>query len=400
MKKKLLFVDDDINILQGLKRMLRPYHKEWQVAIAESGQQALDILGESEFDCIISDMRMPGMDGATLLTKVYEKYPHVTRFILSGHADSEPIMQAVPVTHQYLAKPCDPEELVSIIKRACDLHNLIEDDNLKAIIGKVDILPSRPDVYANLSSTLSDDNASMEDVAEIIEKDIAITAKILQVVNSAFFGLAQNISNIRDAVAYLGLNTVKGLVLSEEVHRTFNKISNIPGFSLDQEYRNANLSGHIAKKLLKNRSQADDAFMAGVLHRIGRLVIAQYSPDKLKIVLAEEKTQDKPLVEIEKAHIGAPMSYIGAYLLGLWGLPYPVIEAVAHYHTPWNVPHETFQVLDALYVANRLIADMETADQQADSTINLDYLEQLGVADHLPQWQTIAAEQMSLGAEE
>ncbi len=391
MRKKLLFVDDEKNILQGLKRMLRPY-KDWQISIAESGGEALDMLAQSEYDCIISDMRMPGMDGAALLTEVHDKYPHVTRFVLSGHADAEPIMQAIPVTHQFLAKPCSAEQLVDTIKRACELHSLIKNDNLIAVIGKVDTLPSRPDVYAELMGALAKEDVSLNDVASIIEKDMAISAKILQVVNSAFFGLAQNISSVKNGVSYLGMSVIKTLVLSEEVFRTFENVGDIPGFSIDKEHRDSALSAHIAKKILKSGPEADNAFMAGMLQCIGRLIIAQYEPALLGEILKEQKDSDMPLYQIEQEKIGAPCSYIGAYLLGLWGLPYPVVEAVAHCHTPWAVPHKEFQALDALYLGNCLLAEFQADDSASVMPINTDYLEKLGAIEQLPAWRGIAAE--------
>ncbi len=393
-KKRLLFVDDDADVLRGLKRMLRPFSKEWEVAMASSGAEALKMMEETHFDCVISDMRMPQMSGAQLLTKVFEKHPHVARFVLSGHADSQPILQAIPVTHQYFSKPCTPEQLTNAVRRALSLHSFIQEDELKQIIGQVDSLPSRPQVFAELTRALTDENTSLEDVGKIIETDVAVSAKLLQVVNSAFFGLPQNMSKVKDAAAYLGVNMIKSIVLSEEMYRSFKVANQIPGFSLDEEYKKSFMCAQVAKKLVSNKDDSENAFMAAVLHRTGRLVLAQYLPDKFTEVLTEHQNSDRAMPEIEKEIIGASNEYVGAYLLGLWGLPYPVVEAVAHHNQPWVVEHDEFQILDALYVATHLVADVH--EHPKDTDLNLEYLDKLNVSKNLDQWRQMTEELIGL----
>src|SRR5262245_37814840 len=99
--KKILFVDDEPNVLQGLERMLRSMRHEWEMQFAMSGPAALERLAEQTFDVIVSDMRMPGMTGAQLLTEVSQRHPHIVRIILSGQADQEDILRSVGPTHQY-----------------------------------------------------------------------------------------------------------------------------------------------------------------------------------------------------------------------------------------------------------------------------------------------------------
>ncbi|MBA3581069.1 MAG: HDOD domain-containing protein [Gammaproteobacteria bacterium] len=389
MKKRVLFVDDEENILSGLQRMLRPYREEWDIEFASSGQEALAKLAQSNFDCIVSDMRMPGMNGAVLLEEVHKRSPNMVRFILSGHADMEPIMQALPVTHQFLAKPCAPEKLVEAIRRACDLHNMIEDAGLRKIVGTVEALPARPMIYAEIARQLADPNCEIEVIANVIEQDIAITTKLLKVVNSAFFGLPRNISDVQEAVSYLGLGTVKSLVLSEEMAKCFSIGNKVPGFSIDYEQILGVQVANVAKKLIKEKKPSEDAFMAGMLHRVGRLILAQHAPDKL-IEIQKLETQNQQRDAAEIAVLGNRSGHVGAYLLGLWGLPYPVVEGVAHQCCPWEVTHEGFQVLDALYVAICLVGDKNGAPIKLDEG----YLDKLGVKNKLPEWREIAAKVM------
>ena len=388
--KRLLFVDDEADILRGLKRMLRPYKDEWDVVVANSGDEALQLLDEKEFDCIVSDMRMPKMNGAELLTQVYEKHPHVARFVLSGHADTKPILQAVPVTHQFLSKPCTPDQLTNVVNRALNLHNLVQAAEIKKAIGQVDSLPSRPQIFSKLTVALTNDNTSLEDIANIIEEDIGVSAKVLQVVNSAFFGLPQNMTEVKAAVSYLGVNMIKSLVLSEEMGRSFIAADSVPGFSIDTEYKKSFMCAHVAKKMIKNREDSENAFMAGVLHRIGRLVLAQHMAQKMVQIMIEHKKKERPLSDIEIELVGATSECIGAYLLGLWGLPYPVVEAVAHCQEPWVVPHKEFQILDALYLAINLVHEFENDGKPED--INMKHLQKLGVADKLDEWRAMSQE--------
>jgi len=213
VKTTALFVDDEPNILSGLKRMLRVMREQMDFYFAESGREALEILAGQRIDVIVSDMRMPGMDGATLLTTVQERYPHVVRIMLTGHADEEAILRTVGVVHQFLAKPAAPDSLKAVLLRACALQELMQNDQLKSLVTSLGKLPSLPAIYAELQRKLLDPDCSIGEVAAIIEKDMAMSAKVLQLVNSAFFGLYKHIDSTIRAVNLLGLDTVKTLVL-------------------------------------------------------------------------------------------------------------------------------------------------------------------------------------------
>ena len=216
-KRRILFVDDEPNILDGLRRMLRSMRKEFDLYFAESGKEALELMNQNEFDVVVSDMRMPGMDGAELMTEIQKRYPHSIRIMLTGQADEESTLRTIGVVHQFLAKPCDPEKLKNILLRASALHRLMIDGKLKDIVSSIDTLPSLPSVYVKLQKKIREPEASLDDIGEIISQDIAMTAKILQLVNSAFFGLYQKVESPARAVKLLGLDTIKALVLVSQI---------------------------------------------------------------------------------------------------------------------------------------------------------------------------------------
>src|ERR1017187_6368046 len=113
--KNLLFVDDEVRVLQGLQRQLYGMRNEWNMNFKEGGAKALDFMASAPVDVIVTDMMMPGMDGAQLLTEVMKRHPDTIRIVLSGHADREAILRLVGPAHQYLSKPCDAEELRNAI---------------------------------------------------------------------------------------------------------------------------------------------------------------------------------------------------------------------------------------------------------------------------------------------
>ena len=185
MKKQLLFVDDESKILDGLRRMLRPMRDEWDMSFAESGKEALELMEKEHFDVIVSDMRMPGMDGAELLEKVRKGHPDVVRIVLSGHSEMEAVVKTLGSVHQYLSKPCEASKLKEVISRALLLRNILANDQLMKTITRMTSMPSLPQLYVNLNKELKCTEVNMNRVSKIIENDVGMTAKILQLISSS-----------------------------------------------------------------------------------------------------------------------------------------------------------------------------------------------------------------------
>ena len=204
MKKRILFVDDEDMVLQGLRRMLRPLREEWDMEFAESGVKALELMAQHPFDVIVSDMRMPGMNGAELLNEVMVRHPKTVRLILSGQAEKDLIVKCVGATHQYLAKPCEPDALRATVARTTSLEFNISNERIRAVVSRIDKLPSLPSLYIELNKVLAEEDVSMEQVGEVVRKDIAMTCQVLKIVNSAFFGLRREVTTPDEAASYLG----------------------------------------------------------------------------------------------------------------------------------------------------------------------------------------------------
>ncbi|GMT41943.1 MAG: two-component system response regulator [bacterium] len=396
MSKRVLFVDDDPEVLSGLKRMLWEMEGGWDMVFAESGREALEILAKRPIDVVVSDMRMPGMDGAQLLAEVMNKYPNIVRIVLSGHSEREMILKSVGPTHQYLSKPCDQDTLIYTVERACDLRILLEDESLKSMVTQLDTLPSLPSLYTEIIAELRLDNCSMKKVGEIISKDVGMTAKILQLVNSAFFGLPQHISTPEQAVTLLGLDTIRALVMSVHIFTQFDR-HRIKRFPIDDISKHSLAIGVYAKEISRleriDNKAVDDAFIAGLLHDVGAIVLAANLPEKYNEVLDLLEKESLKLHEAEQMVFKATHSEVGAYLLGLWGLPDPIVEAVFFHHYPMKSLDIKFSPITAVYAANTIDAELNPSNAgEADSQIDIDYLKKVGVADRFPIWKEACRE--------
>jgi HD-like signal output (HDOD) protein len=389
---QILFVDDEPNVLQGLQRMLRPMRQEWEMEFADSGAQALAKLSEHPFDVVVSDMRMPKMDGNQLLTEVMQKHPHMVRIILSGHSDQEVILKSVGIAHQYLSKPCDPDALKATVARAIALRDLMANVLLKRLVSQMQSLPCLPSLYLELVEELGKPEASVKVIGEIISKDVAMTAKILQLVNSPFFGVFKRVSSPAEATSLLGLDIVKSLVLSIHVFSQFDQ-AGVPEMPLEQLWSHSLKVGQYAKQIARaegqDRRMADDAFMAGVLHDTGKLILASNFSDWYSQAIGLSKEKQEPLADLETQLFGTSHGEVGAYLLGLWGFSHPLVEAVAFHHHPSRSPAGGFSVLTAVHVANALAHSESRSDgpANASSALDIEYIANLKLTDRVPLWR-------------
>jgi HD-like signal output (HDOD) protein len=395
MKKRILFVDDEAMVLQGLQRMLRSMRAEWEMEFVESAEAALALLDKKPFDVIVSDMRMPRMNGAELLAEVMKRHPTTVRLILSGYADKDLILKCVGSTHQYLAKPCDAESLKATVARASNLEDSLRNGRLKTLVCQMTRLPSIPKLYMEVVEKASRADTSVEEIGAIIGRDISMTVQVLKLTNSAFFGLSRQFSSASEAVAYLGLDTIKSLVLSIHAFSQFDK-SETGAFKIESLWNHSLQVARSAKRISKLEGQepkaVEESFTAGLLHDIGKLVLAVNMPKEYTEVirLAESGLE---LPQAEHQVFGANHADVGGYLIGLWGLPVPVVEAVALHHCPGRATQLTFSPLTSVHAANVLEWERPDAGNGVPPPLLDDaYLGQVGVSSRLSAWRKALAE--------
>ncbi len=383
---RILFVDDEPQVLESLRDALRPRRREWSPSFATGGEAALTELAGERFDVVVSDMRMPGMDGATLLRRVQELQPDAVRIMLTGSTDREVLARAASVVHRFLSKPCDLDELARVVGEAGALGDRPGDDRLHHLAAGATLLPSAPLLYAELSALVASESAGMREIAQVIERDVAITAKVLQLVNSAFFSLPRPIARIEEAISYLGLGTLKAIVLSAEAMGAFRPAPPIDDFPIERLERHAAAAASLARELVTAPAARDKAFTAGMLHNIGWLVLAAYEPEHVAAVLAMAKAGDRSLTSIEHDRGESSHALVGSHLLELWGLPKTIVTAVAHHHDHAEPAGPGVDAIAATYLAVALLREQETG-----TPVDIDYVTALGVVDSLDAWRTLAA---------
>lgn len=393
MSTRILFVDDEPMLLKGLERSLRGMRREWYMEFAPGGRQALEALAHAPFDVVVTDMRMPEIDGARLLEEIKIKYPRIMRFVLSGQSDRETILRSIGATHQYLSKPCDLQDLKQKINQALALRELLESPKLKEMVSRLDTLPSLPDLYVSLTQALSDSEVTVGKIADIIRRDMGMTTKVLQLVNSAFFGLPSQVSSPQHAVSLLGIDNLRAVVLSLHVFSEFEgRQDPIIAGLWPSSLRVAAFARAIIRAEKGSQRAEDDAFAAGLLHDVGRLVLASSCSKEYLAVLESSRGGKITCAEAESQMFGCTHAEVGAYLLGLWGLPASVVQAVAWHHAPARSAATDFGPVIAVHVAVEFDHRLHPDPNNQIPTLDENFLGKLALLDRTATWWDICRE--------
>jgi HD-like signal output (HDOD) protein/ActR/RegA family two-component response regulator len=396
MAREILFVDTDNYMLKALKRVFRR-EQQWQVHYADGAEAALAILKAHPIKILFTEVRLTGTSGLELLREVRSRYPEVVRIIFSGYTSQDVLIQSIGLAHQYLAKPCDDQQLLDTLLRAFTVQKLVRHKGLKELVAGLTGLPSLPSLYVEIMEELGREEPSLERVGEIISQDIGIAAKVLQIVNSPFFGLMHEIQNPARAVGLLGLDIIRAMVLSAGTFSKFDKVR-AKGFSMEDLWQHGMQTAGFAKCLAQANGSPlkveEAAFIAGLMHDIGKLVVAANKPDAYEGVLARVAETQEDFHQAEWTVYQADHAALGGYLLGLWGIPDEVLQAVAYHHTPQQGRDKGVTALTLVHVANAFSnqgADLVAAEF-ALMGLDRDYLATAGVWDALPGWRHVCLE--------
>ena len=380
---RILFVDDDAQILDGIRRSMHCMRGEWRMRFCSEPLAALNELSTEPADVVVSDMRMPGMDGSEFLAEVKQRYPETVRILLSGQAESESIIRATRSAHRYLSKPCDAPRLKAAITRTANLKAVLNDSHLAAMAGGVDTLPTPPKAYQELVECIRNPNSAIADAARIIRQDVAMTAKVLKLANSGFFGIREPVQSIDRAVAFVGMEAMSALVLGQELFNSKNPVT-LPGFSLERLGRHSFECAAWARAVAVYQHcsprVADAAFLCGVLHDVGRLVFATRVPPSAP---AERERWLSEITMNMKTHHAS----VGGYLLGLWGFPEAIVEAIVWHHTPSQCGDMGFGLCGLVHVGDYLSHVSQPQSEQSTALgLEPGYLQDRGLAERLPEW--------------
>lgn len=391
----VLFVDDEPQALRDLERQLIAADVDWECEFASSGEEAIELMECSKFDAVVTDMRMPGMDGAVLLNYVSDHFPETVRIILSQASDRDAVLRSIVSMYQFLPKPCDAQVLKTTIDRGCSLRDILVSDSLQQLVGGLSHLPSVPTIYRQLTQELRNDDASISSIGRIVAQDAAMTAKVLQLVNSAIFCLSHHISDPIKAVSLLGASTLKSLVLAIGIFQEFEDLGT-SGFSADVLMHHCLRVSRMTKRIGQSESldarALEDAMTAATLHDIGKLILHWIDPKTCAQAALKAEIDDIPLWQSERAIFGADHAAIGAYLLSVWGLPQSIVEIVALHHTPTQAYEMSFSPLTAVVASNFLCRapvhpPLPTPDEEL-----VRYFEMVACGERLPHWHNSCGE--------
>ena len=389
--KRILFVDDEPKILTGLCRSLRSFRNEWEMVFAEGGAAALEQLASVPFDVVVSDARMPGMEGSVLLRKVMEIHPDSARMVLSGQCSRASVLQYVAVAHQFLSKPCEPETLRSAVQRVCKMREAFQDEVTRKAISRNQWLPSQARLTNELAAATDSPAASVGNLAAIIARDIGMTAKVVQLVSSGFFGSPQHIASAADAVKLLGLDTIRSLFGPSAGLQLCSDDGQEEDLQLltDHSFAVAAAARQIMESLTDDQTMIADAHLAGVLHHVGTLALSDFTH--------EYPRQQNPATNMQRANNrgNAPSDSAeagpdpGGYLVALWGLPDPIVQAIAYHRIPAACPERVVGPLLAVHVANALLDQAPGPMDEGCERLAMDYLEETRSIDRLGCWHEI-----------
>ncbi len=401
MKRTILFVEEQPQARRELEQSLGPLAGTFEMTFVGSASDALERIEQQAFDAVVTDLRLALINGAQLLNEVMQRQPKVLRFVLSDLSDRQATMKCVGTAHQFISKPCDPQVLAAALERALAYESWLPGEKVRSLLAQLHKLPSPPQLYFEVVKALQSPDASLETVGALIARDPAMTAKILQLVNSAVFGLKRTVASPAEAVMYLGIDTTKSVILLAHSFSYFDQVKDAD-FSVENLWRHSIRTGNFARWIAGlerlDKERVEESYTAGMLHDLGKLALAANLPQQYSEAAMLAASRNVPLWEAEEEVLGANHAELGASMLAIWGLPVAIIEAVALHHHPARFLSQAFCPLTAVHAANAI----EHAESSGANNlpVDADYLAQLGLDQRLPIWWEHCRQQEKQAAED
>ena len=379
VRPRIVFVEPRNDVLHALERLLKQDARRWSLVFVHTFEQAFGSIELLPADVVVASIDPARSDDIMALERLKAVHPTTVRLVFGAPAARENVVRVAPLCHQYLVKPFDVLRLHDRLDRALAMRELLVQPALRAAVGDTESLPSPPAILIELRSALDARATTAADVARIVEQDPALTAKLLQLANSAFFGTSRKyaagtVVSIEDAVILLGMATVEQLALITGLFVAFEGEEDTLGISPDRLRQHTTLVAEVAGNLMTSRRFAEEAFMGGLLHDIGKLVLASRFSDTYRHIAPQSRRSKVPVWKVEIEQYGASHAEVGAYLLGCWGLPRIVVEAVAYHHRPSLLGRTHFDPVGAVHVADALVQEMDAPlnDPSGDASLALD----------------------------
>jgi HD-like signal output (HDOD) protein/CheY-like chemotaxis protein len=401
MRTRVLFVDDDPLIRAALERSCRRCAKHWEIAAATCATEALARMAERPFDVVVSDLHMPEMDGADFLEQIATRFPSTARLVLSGYAEEAIARKAAHFAHRYLSKPTNVPDLIVAVDQAAAWQRTICNRALHQALTSCKTLPTPPALYTQIVAATQSETTDVGEIAKLVEKDISLSAKLLQLINSSFFGIGRRISLVEQAISLLGMVRLRGLLLAEEIFRKFDSHGLLPESSLTALWRHAALVSETSMRISLLEKQTGDrpeqAYTAGLLHDLGILFLAAQSPEAFVAIREEAARGESSVWQIESRVLGVTHADLGGALLSLWGLPPRIVEGVTYHHGPTQSDYGGLCAVSTVHAADAFVSQLLGYDGLPQFSACLPVLDEqhlanIGMAPRKESWEAIAVQ--------
>lgn len=387
----ILFVDDEEHLLQGLRRLLHSHRQEWTMTFCNSGEEAVRRMAAEHFDIVVTDMRMPEVDGSRVLFESYLNCPSTMRCVLSGQSERAQTCKVSGTAHQFLSKPTQQMELEEMVARVERLSHTSLSEELRLAATRLAAIPCQPHILALLSAELTRPDPQMDAIAKLVSRDVGMSAKVVQLVWSSFFGLPRKSLCPVEAVNLLGVDMLRDLTIE---HGLFTPFVDSPGmnFSLSElcehSVQVARTAQAIALCETKDKGQAQQAYFAGLMHDIGKVLLVHQFSDRYAAALRLTRQTDCTLWQAEREIFGASHAEVGSYLLALWGFPDEVVQSVAHYRSPSRCDQHAIGTATAVHVANLLKRNDHSTGHTSQHQLlyGSEHLATSGLAQRIATW--------------
>jgi len=392
MKRRILFVGGDQTLCQEFQANCLGSESAWTVQHVTNEEEALALCHQQTLAAVVADVNLNGKSGTELLDAFMRRQPRALRIIISDLAEVESTMKCIGHAHHHVLKPCSALTLRHVLEQAFAQETWLPSEPVQGLIAQMREVPSPIKAYTQMVEEMKSPACSLQKIAQLIEQDPAVTAKVLQLANSAVFGLELNVVHPAEAISYIGLETTKAVVLLAHTFSSFDHLR-LARFSIEDLWRHSVEVGRMARRVTEMESageeMAEKAFVAGLLHDIGKLLFAANHGGLFGKVLRIAREQRCNLWEAEAQVLpGVGHAELGATVLGIWGLPRAITEAVALHHVPWRQGDHAFSPIAAVHVAN--ILDHEHHPDPSiilPSQINTSYLKAMGLAGRVEDWR-------------
>lgn len=346
----ILIVDDEVQILKTIRRLFS--ETDYKILTAENGMDALTLLEDNPIDLIISDMKMPLMNGYQLLSTVKEKYPHIIRISLSGYADEVAMRKRVlhNIADFSIFKPWNNEKLLQNIERIFESHSIIYSEKLGEAVKKQELLKPFPKNIQRMFDLI--DKEEEDTLYSEIQEDPYLSEKLMSVTEAAIYGGMPG--SVKQAAIYIGMHNLKcflywaALTLPSEQKDDDKELRQL----LEKHSLSTNKIMLFLYEAFLHKQPPDASLFTGVLHNIGLLALLQVSKKQYLNDFNSSSEIIQQLLFNEQERYEATHQEIGAYILSHYDIPFPVVETALYHHNPLNPAVVNSELVICVHIAD------------------------------------------------